>query len=74
MVHWPLPPTIFLPVWGGRFVHPMRCEAAAPARESRIERLIGHFAARVSVAGDDLRHSVEAFGGGGALGIMMCRA
>jgi shikimate dehydrogenase len=46
----------------------------APARESRIGRLIEHFAARASVAGDDLRHSVAAFGAGGELGVMMCRA
>jgi hypothetical protein len=36
MLHSPLPPMVCLPVLEDRFIRPMRCVAAAPARESRI--------------------------------------
>src|SRR5688572_9780931 len=74
IVHRPLPPMVCLLVLGGRFVRPMSCEAAAPARKSRIGRLIGHFAPSASVAGDDRRHAMVAFGCGSKLGVMKCRA
>jgi hypothetical protein len=74
MVPSPLPPMVCLPVLGDRFIRHMCCEAAAPARESHIGRLIGYFAPSVSVAGDRLRRSMGAFGCGGKLGVMRCRA
>ena len=74
VVPWPVPPMVCLPFLGGRFVRHIRCKAAAPARESRIGRLIGHVAASVFVAGDDLQRSVAALGASSELGVMMCRA
>jgi hypothetical protein len=74
MVSWPLLPRVCLPVLGDCFIRHMRCEAAAPARESRIGCLIGYFAPSVSVAGDRLRRSMGAFGCRGKLGVMRCRA
>jgi hypothetical protein len=52
----------------------MACETAAPDGENRIPRFTRPFAATGFVASNDLWRSVAAFGIGGKLGIMTCRA